>query len=71
MRKVNIIISLGDEIDMKIGLYLQDENQNKRTVKVFDKAMAAVKKANLDLLVFPEFCYTPFCGRVVLCRDIF
>lgn len=45
---------------MKIGLYLQDTNQNKKTVKVFDKAMATVKKADIDLLVFPEFCYTPF-----------
>lgn len=45
---------------MKIGLYLQDTNQKKRTVKVFDKAMEAVKKSGIDLFVFPEFCYTPF-----------
>jgi len=49
---------------MKIGLYLQDMNENKKNLKVFNKAMIAVKKADIDLLVFPEFCYTPFSEEV-------
>ena len=43
---------------MKIGLYLQDYRQNFE--KVFYDALEAVKSAELDLLVFPELCYTPF-----------
>lgn len=49
---------------MKIGLYLQDLNQNKKNIKEFNNAMAAVKKAKLDLLVFPECCYTPFSEKL-------
>ena len=43
---------------MRIGLYLQDYRQcNKAT---FNKAVSAAKRAAIDLLVFPENCYTPY-----------
>lgn len=45
---------------MKIGLYLQDLNENKKNTKLFNEDMDKVKMAGLDLLVFPEHCYTPF-----------
>lgn len=43
---------------MKIGLYLQDYRKN--TEKEFNNTLAVVKNAKIDLLVFPETCYTPF-----------
>lgn len=47
---------------MKIALYLQDTNQSKMNPKEFNKQIEKVKKADIDLLVFPEFCYTPFAN---------
>ena len=43
---------------MKIGLYLQDLNNNACSERVFNKAMDKVKKSEADILVFPECCYT-------------
>lgn len=49
---------------MKIGLYLQNTNEKMRNIEEFNKAMAKVKKSDIDLLVFPEYCYTPFACRL-------
>jgi len=43
---------------VKIGLYVQD-NRTSTNVE-FDNAIRLVKKAGLDLLVFPEVCYAPY-----------
>lgn len=45
---------------MKIALYLQDLRDKYKNEKVFYKAMDVVKKSDSDILVFPEYCYTPF-----------
>lgn len=45
---------------MKIGLYLQDLNKNMKKTEIFNRVMNNVKRADIDLLVFPECCYTPF-----------
>lgn len=43
---------------IQIGMYLQtDDKKNKES---FDKAMKQVKSSNIEILVFPEFCYVPF-----------
>jgi predicted amidohydrolase len=52
----------GDNV--KIGLYLQDTNVSKKNTTIFDKAMDDVIISGLDLLVFPEFCYTPFAKEL-------
>lgn len=42
---------------LKVCMYLQtDELKNK---DAYDKSMAIVKKSDIDLIVFPEFCYIP------------
>ena len=47
---------------VKIGLYLQtDELHGDR--QAFDKAMQLVCKSDIDILVFPEFSYVPFCDE--------
>ncbi len=43
---------------LKVGLYLQTEDKHNLTE--FKKAMFAVKKAYIDLLVFPEISFMPF-----------
>lgn len=43
---------------LKVGLYLQTEDKHNLTE--FRKAMSAVKKADIDLLVFPEISFMPF-----------
>lgn len=55
---------------MKIGLYLQDVNEDKQNPEVFYDAMNEVKKSDIDLLVFPECCYTPFVDELYT-LDIF
>ena len=51
-----------EKADLKIGLYLQTEDvQNPRE---FRKVISAVKKADIDLLVFPEISYTPFTDMI-------
>ena len=45
-------------INVKIGLYLQDYRKNIKNE--FYNVLANAKNAKLDLLVFPEVCYTPF-----------
>ena len=55
---------------MKIGLYLQDLNNNACSERVFNKAMDKVKKSEADILVFPECCYTPF-KNLIIYDDLF
>lgn len=43
---------------LKVGLYLQTEDLRKE--KEFNKAINAVKKSDIDILVFPEVAYFPF-----------
>ncbi len=43
---------------MKTGLYIQDYRN--KGEKKFNKIIGEVKKAELDLFVFPECCYTPY-----------
>jgi len=49
---------------LKIGLYLQTNRFKNK--KQFISAMTKVKKADFDVLVFPEVCYTPFMELVSL-----
>ncbi len=44
--------------DLKIGLYNQrDSNKN---LESFERLKELVKESDLDVLVFPEFCFLPF-----------
>lgn len=52
---------------MKIGLYLQDYRKN--TIKEFKTKIAAAKRAQIDLFVFPETGYTPYIDEFY-CNDI-
>ena len=51
-------INASKQNGLKIGLYLQTKNVH--NLSEFNKAMSAVKKADIDLLVLPEISYTPF-----------
>ncbi|MEQ8235285.1 MAG: carbon-nitrogen hydrolase family protein [Syntrophomonadaceae bacterium] len=42
---------------MRIGLYLQDQNYPSNSE--YTSLIASVKDSDIDLLVFPEACYTP------------
>lgn len=47
---------------IKIAMYLQtDELKNN---KEFRKILPLLKSANADILVFPEYCYTPFTYKI-------
>lgn len=52
---------------MKIGLYIQDYRKN--SSKEFKRALSKAAGSALDLLVFPENCYTPF-PKIYYCSDI-
>ena len=45
---------------MKIGLFVQDKSPEKCNRTVFEEEMKKISESNLDLLVFPEECYTDF-----------
>lgn len=45
-----------------MGLYLQTDKF--KTNDKFEKAMKIVTGSDVDILVFPEFCYTPFSGEI-------
>lgn len=45
---------------MKIGLFVQDKSPEKCNKKEFEKEMKKIAESKLDLLVFPEECYTDF-----------
>ena len=68
--KLNIInnqeleskISENKDIDLKVGLYIQTTDfQN---LDEFNNAMEIVKKSDIDILVLPEFSYTPFMEEI-------
>lgn len=47
---------------IKVAMYLQtDELKNK---KAFDKIMPVMKNADVDIIVFPEYCYVPFVDEI-------
>ena len=48
---------------IKVAMYLQtDELKNK---KEFAKILPIMKKADVDIIVFPEYCYVPFYQEIV------
>lgn len=49
---------------MKVGLYLQDLNYDKKMPDIFNEDMEKVKNTNIDIFVLPEHCYTPFVEEV-------
>ena len=53
---------------VKIGLYLQTYNVCDKAS--FQKAMAKVKKSDIDILVFPEFAYLPFEEKMKKAKTI-
>lgn len=52
----------GKKVDLKICMYLQTEG--KKNKRAFLKAMDLVKNSDIDILVFPEFCYIPFIRKM-------
>lgn len=50
----------------KVGLYLQSDCVKNN--RYFKEAVHIVKKSDLDILVFPEFCWTPFSKEYVYPR---
>lgn len=53
--------------NIKVAMYLQtNELKNK---KAFNSILPIMKKADADLIVFPEYCYVPFVNEMT-CRDI-
>ena len=52
---------------LRIALYLQTFLED-RTDKAFNEIIKKVKKSNVDILVFPEQCYTPFNDKM---KDIY
>lgn len=48
---------------IKVAMYLQtNELKNK---KAFDDIMPVMKKADVDIIVFPEYCYVPFVSEII------
>lgn len=45
-------------LNLKIAMYLQTEQYKNQ--KEFNNAIKLIKKTDADILVFPEFCWTPF-----------
>lgn len=64
----NLKISDKNNMDLRIGMYIQNEDFKNHIQ--FQKKMKEVKKQDFDILVFPEFCYTPF-SRKVSVSDVF
>lgn len=53
--------------NIKVAMYLQtNELKNK---KAFNIILPVMKEADVDLIVFPEYCYVPFVNEMI-CRDI-
>lgn len=50
--------TIPDNINLKIGLYLQ--TQSYKNFIEFEKTVDLIHDEDFDVLVFPEFCYTPF-----------
>jgi predicted amidohydrolase len=48
---------------MRIALYLQNHNGWNKKAEKFDRYMEKVKEAGVDLLIFPELCWTPFVNH--------
>lgn len=48
--------------NLKVCMYVQTDD--KRNVSDYGEMLNVVRKANVDLLVFPETCYTPFIKKM-------
>ena len=44
---------------MKIGLYVQDNTDNRKKEEKFKNVVNSVRKEDIDLLIFPEFTFIP------------
>lgn len=52
----------GKALSIKVAMYLQtNELKNKNA---FEKILPVMKKADADIIVFPEYCYVPFEGKM-------
>ena len=49
-------------LNLKIGLYLQTKSFKK--ISEFDKSMKTIHNEDFDILVFPEYCFTPFTVNI-------
>ena len=48
---------------IRVGMYLQtDELKNRKS---FDAMLPILKSSDVDIIVFPEYCYVPFVGKLV------
>lgn len=63
-RKEKVICNTDSNIrrNLKVGLYLQNVTENDS--KEFDNIIEEISNENIDLLVFPEFCYTSFKDKI-------
>lgn len=52
------------EKGIKIGLYLQTYNLYGQS-SLFNKTMDKIRDSDIDILVFPEFCYVPFANEFI------
>lgn len=57
-----IVEELRKASSIKVAMYLQtDELKNK---KAFEKIAPKMKEADVDIVVFPEYCYVPFIDKI-------
>lgn len=48
--------------ELKVAMYLQTEDRKNKLS--FDRMLTVIKKADADLIVFPEYCYVPFVLKI-------
>ena len=63
-KECNIMLSKKKNIDLRIGMYIQ--NDEYKEYGPFKNKMEEIKEVDFDILVFPEFCYTPFSIKVAI-----
>lgn len=60
--KPGVVTSSEPAESIKVAMYLQtNELKNQKS---FDKMLPLLKAADVDIIVFPEFCYVPFVGQM-------
>ena len=50
-------------LSLKVAMYLQTDEKKKEAE--FEEAMEEIKKTDVDIVVFPEYCYTPFVRELI------
>lgn len=50
-------------LSLKVAMYLQTDEKKKEAE--FEEAMEEIKKTDADIVVFPEYCYTPFVRELI------